>query len=292
MNDKEKAFDEALKVAEHELSLLYFNSTPENIYTLTKYANNPLLKSKIVSFIKSSFDILRKNAYDRKIAEDTRNNNSYESSVMVNHVVFGALARAAGMMGEKELAPLLYQEFLGLKGAYYELSLERGPLSIALSILDYAGAIDEILFFLDDAVSNEHYIIQNEEILEMLYAYCLLKKDKVRALEYMANDKRTKNLSLIAAALADLDVKEALPLLYDRLLQLDNPFTKEAFLEAIHRLETQQEVPAAKDRMVWLFGKRCSTARNLGYKSDNEFVLRAIEKTGNPEIEGLYESLY
>lgn len=292
MSRYNESFEEALKIAGRELYLPYYDSRPENIYALIQHGNDPVLRAEITSFIKNGFDILRKVAYNKKIEEDKAWNDGYESSAMVNHVVFGALARAAGLLGEKELAPTLYKEFLGIKKAFYELSIERGTLSIALSMLEYEGEIREIQQLLDSAVANEYNIIESQDILEMFYAFCILKKDKAKALNYLSNYKRLKNLSFVAAALADLDVKEAIPTLKDRFVQLDNPFAKEAFLEAIHRLESQKEVPASKDRMIWMFGKRTSSELALGNNTDNEFVLRAIKKSGDLELEGLYESIY
>jgi hypothetical protein len=292
MNEKIIAFDKALKNAEKELTLQYYDSKPENIYALINHASEPLFRVKIISFIESSFDVLRKVAYDKKTEDDKAWNDGYESSVMINHVVFGALVRTAAMIEGKELIPLLYKEFIGIQDAFYELSLENGTLCIALSILGYEGAVNEILNYLDEAVSNEYSIDQNQEVLEMFYGYCLIKKDKTRALNYLNNPKRTKNLSLVAAALADLDAKEGLPILKDRLTQLDNPFAKEAFLEAIHRLETQKHAPAPSERMIWMFGKRSRTEMDLGEESDNEFVLRVLKQTGTTEIDEYYESFY
>ncbi|MDR7212078.1 hypothetical protein [Flavobacterium piscis] len=291
MSINSKSFDEVLKIAENELTLPYFYSTPENIYALSGFGNDPLLRPKIISFLENSFDILRKVACDKKTEKDKIWN--YDTLVMVNHVIFGAIGRTVGMLNATELAPLLYKEFVDMEDSVYRINYEeKGTLAIALSILGYQGEIKEIQDTLDDAVSNEHYILEREDILEMFYAFCILKNDKTRALDYLSNHKRTKNLSLVAAALADLDAKEGLPVLKERLLQLSSPFTKEAFLEAIHRLETQKEAPAPKDRMIWMFGKRSTTEIELGHEPDNAFVLRAIKKNGSEEFEEYYESFY
>lgn len=289
MNETEQLFNEALKMAQKQLTLQYYDTKTKHIYHLINYTNFPELRSRIISFIENSFDTLRKEAYNYKIEQDKIWNDGFDSSVMVNSVAFGALVRTAGMLGEKELAPLLYKEFLGLEKEFYELNLERGTLSIVLSMLSYEGDIKEIQNILDDAVSNQYDINEREHILKMFYAFCILKNDKTRALDYLSNYKRTQNLSLVAAALADLDVKDALPFLTDRLHQLDCPITKEAFLEAIYRLETQTELPDTLNRMIWMFGKRSDTELALGEDSDNIFVLRAIEKTGDSELGIFYE---
>lgn len=285
-------FEETLKIAENELTLPYYYTNPENIYALIKYGNDPLYRNQIISFIENSFDTLRKVAQEKQIAEAKIWN--YEPSVMVNHVAFGTIGRTVGILGAKELAPLLHKEFIALedKNSNYEVPHGGATFCIALSILDYDQDIKEIKDTLDDAVSNEYYILEREDILEKFYAFCMLKRDKARALEYLSNEKLTKNLSLVAAALADLNAKEGLPVLKKRLLQLTSPFTKEAFLEAIHRLEIQIAPPAPLDRMIWMFGNRSATEIDLGHETDNLFVLRAIKKNDNKEFEDYYESFY
>lgn len=280
-------FEEVLKKAEHELTLPYYDSKPKNIYALIQFGNNPVLRPRIISFINSSFNILRKNAYDQKIKEDKLFNDGYKTSVMINHIIFGALGRTAGLLNEKSLAPLIFEELIGLKKVFHGLTLERGTLSIALSILNYKGDINFIKEQIDKAVSNEYSIQQNKDILEMFYAFCIIKQDKIRALEYLANLKYTENLSLVAATLADLNAKEAIPILKERISKLNNPVEEEAFLEAITRLEIQVEAQNPLDRMIIMFGKRNSTEMALGNDSDNIFTLRAIEKTGDEEL-GVY----
>lgn len=289
MNETHQLFREALKIAQEQLTLQYYDTKTEHIYALINYANSTESKPIIISFIENSFDTLRTEAYKYKIEQDKNWNDGFDSSVMVNSVAFGALVRTAGMLGERQLAPLLYKEFLGLEDEFYELNLERGTLSIVLSILSYEGDIKEIQYILDDAVSNQYNINEREHILKMFYSFCILKKDKTRAFDYLSNYKRTQNLSLVAAALADLDLKDALPVLTDRLNKLDCPVTKEAFMEAIYRLETQTEPPSPLNRMIWMFGMRSDTELALGNDSDNIFVLRAIEKTGDSELGIFYE---
>jgi len=270
-------FEEVLKKAEKELNLAYYDSKPKNIYALIEFSKEPLYRPKIITFLSDSFEILRIAAYNQKIAEDKLWNDGYETSVMVNYVIFSAIVKTIAIIGEKEFAPLLRQEFSRVKKAFHGLQLERGTVAIALSLLDFDGEIDEIEIILDKAVSNEYNIDQNRDVLEMLYAYCILKKDKTRALDYLANNNRTRNLALVAAALADLDAKEALPILNLRLSNL-NPVTKEAFLEAIIRLEIQNGAPITADRMIWMFGKKTAVEMSLGTESDNEFVERANRK--------------
>ncbi|NHN26637.1 hypothetical protein FIA58_013205 [Flavobacterium jejuense] len=292
MNKNIELFEKILKIAEKELLLQYYDSKPENIYRLIEYGNEPLFRPRIISFLENSFDILRETALNYKIEQDKIWNDGFDSPIHVNHILFSALVKFVGMLGEKKLAPLLYKEFLGLKGAFYELHLEKGTVCIALSLLGYEGTIEEILAYLEEAVSSEYCINENKETLEMFYAFCILKNDKTKALEYLNNYKRTKNLSLVAAALADLNVKEAVPILKNRLIHIENPVTKEAFLEAIHRLEIQKKAPSPLNRMIWMFGERTSTEIDLGYESDNQFVLRAIKKNNNSEIEDFDESFH
>ena len=60
-------------------------------------------------------------------------------------------------------------------------------------------------------------------------------------------------------------------------------------MKAISRLENQKGIPVAKDRMIWMFGKKSDTELALGDETDNEFIIRAIKKAGDKELGMVYE---
>lgn len=288
-NENSESFETILKAAELELTLQYYYSKPDNVYALIKFGKSPPYRSKIINYIKNGFDILRKTAQDEKekvVAEMDKYPESYSEGYVpkefINHVIFGALARTAGMLMENELAEIIYNEFLyaGRKESFYELNLETGTLAIALSALDYEGELEKFQDVLNlfERISGDAVYV-----LEMHYALWMLKKDKIKPLEYLKDATKTKNLSLVATTLADLDVKKSLPILKEKLIQIKNPITQEVFLEAIYRLEQQKEAPTTLNRMIWLYGKVTSTEMAGGYETDNEFILRAIKKTKNED---------
>ncbi len=100
----------------------------------------------------------------------------------------------------------------------------------------------------------------------------------------------TRGLALVAAALADLDLKAALPVLKARQRELESPVTKEVFKEAIDRLQTQTAAPEIKNRMIWLFGMRTASEIARGSETDNAFIQRAIARTQDAALGEVYET--
>ncbi|NMH85900.1 hypothetical protein HHX25_00130 [Flavivirga sp. Y03] len=106
-------------------------------------------------------------------------------------------------------------------------------------------------------------------------------------MEYLEEKSHTKNLGLVASALADLDYKSGLKTLQKYLLEIKNDVTYEVFKEAITRLQNQIGRPLNENRMVWLFGFLPRVEIALGDESDNEFLHRA--KLRSEEVMDYYE---
>ncbi|MSU44851.1 hypothetical protein EXS45_01575 [Candidatus Nomurabacteria bacterium] len=276
-----KNFEESIKAAKDQLTLHHYDSKPELVYALSGFAKNPAYRAKIVDYIKTGFDQLREET--KKRAEK----NKYDH--LINQIMFGALGRLAAMIGENSLSPLIYKEFIfaGDNDQFFELNVETGTLAIALSILGYTGDLTEFKKVLDHWESV--YEDRQKFVTEMYYALWILKQDKSGPMVYLKDSKHKTNLSYVAAALADLDVKSALAVLNEKIIQIKNPVTKEVFLEAVTRLGNQKINPIADERMIWMFGKLSSTEIALGNESDNEFIRRAMEKTKNMELGIVYE---
>jgi hypothetical protein len=150
-----------------------------------------------------------------------------------------------------------------------------------MSAVGYREAIGELEAFLEDydwRYSGEAFVVQTH------VARWLLADDGSAALSYLEKPENTKSLGLVAAALADLHHQAALPVLRTKHGALGNPIAKEAFHEAIHRLETQLGAPDIAHRMIWMFGVTSSTEQALGADSDNVFVQRAMAATGQGEL--------
>lgn len=294
-------FEEILKKSEDQLVYVNEferNSNTEVIYALASYADEPDKRSQIIEFIQKAFDLLKENAK--------------KNSDLVNDIIFGAVGRLTGMIGERSLAPLIYNEFQFAAGdeQHYELNLEAGTLAIALSLLDYDGdtkAFDEFL------TSYEYRYSGEEFVMEVRYAYWMIKKDTSEPVEYLKNpinvvknyfenikvdddyikkygDNYKKNLGLVSAVLADLDAKYSLPVLKEILLNIKNPITQEVFNEVITRLQNQVGPPVPENRIIHLFGRYSSTELVLGQNVDNQFVLRARDNKGNNKLGNITES--
>ncbi len=295
-------FEEDLKKAQKQLELDYDKAQTAPVYALSNFAQDKAFRPQIINFIQTGFDALR----------DSKKKMPPGQAVL-NTITYGAIGRLAGMIGEESLGELIYKEFqfAASEDQDYEVNLEAGTLAIALSFLNYKGetkAFDEFLAYFESSYCGEKFV------MEVRYADWTIRKDKLEPVEYLKNpvnaakkylekngikvddayiaqygNQYKRNLGLVAAALADLDAKDSLPILKEMLVLIKNSVTKEAFLEAIDRLETQKEAPASKDRMILMFGKINSTELALGEETDNEFVIRAKKKTGDKTLGIVYE---
>ena len=147
-------------------------------------------------------------------------------------------------------------------------------LAIYLTALDYNGPIDTIKSYIDyysDSYDDDEFVVRAR------YAYWWFKHETNEALDFLNNPEKTKSLGLVAALLADLNEKKALPILQERMKKLSNKVTIEIFKEAISRLKLQQNIPENNYRMIWMFGYITPSEIALGDETDNEFIKRANE---------------
>lgn len=164
--------------------------------------------------------------------------------------------------------------FAGNPERNYGMNTFAAKLALYLTALNYQGPTDAIKDYVD---YNSEFYENDEFVVTAKYAYWWFQKNTAEALVFLNDPQKKESLGIVASLLADLNEKRALPVLQTRLKDLTNPVTMEVFKEAIHRLETQQDVPRNMDRMIWMFGFRTKSELSLGNKNDNVFVQRANE---------------
>ncbi|EMS86422.1 hypothetical protein [Leptospira noguchii] len=106
----------------------------------------------------------------------------------------------------------------------------------------------------------------------------ILEKNGSEALKFLKDCKFYDQLGYIAALFADLDYKDVLPVLEEKMKAIKDPIVQEIFLEAITRLKSQTSMPESQNRMIWMFGNVSATQRILGASSDSVFLKKAQEK--------------
>jgi hypothetical protein len=200
---------------------------------------------------------------------------------LVNDRAFSTIGRCLMALGEPGFAPLLYEAiaFAADPEQDYEMNLAASRMAVCLSAMEYDGpleALESFCAYLDDTYAGETFTLRAH------YALWRMQGDGAGAAAYLADPENTKSLGMAATACADLNHKEALPSLKERLGELTNPVTREVFAEAIARLEEQKAEPAVENRMIWMHGYVSRVEMALGAETDNVFQLRASIQTGEP----------
>jgi cellulose synthase/poly-beta-1,6-N-acetylglucosamine synthase-like glycosyltransferase len=273
-------FNSALDLAKKELGKKYFKANPQYIYDLLNYKNESE-RADVETFFRSSFMELKKFA----LANDG----------LVNAVTFDALARAIGLLGNSNLAPLLGDEFSYAwdpKGKekdgidrHYELIQTTGTIAISLSWLGYQGdqtPVDNFLKWCSGRYEGKDFT------MKVWYLKWLAANAGNEALEFLKTKNEGRNIA--ACALADLDFKPAKDTIKELIPSLKNPIAVEVFKEAANRLATQTQIPKREQRMIHLFGRMTSTEKVLGKETDNEFAIRAQKKTKDSETGLAFET--
>lgn len=229
-----------------------------SFYGLVEIAEVAGLKERVLKLVRNGF----KRAI--KIKEDD----------MVNDTIFNLLGQLCVMLNDKEASPALYKafKFAADENQDYAMNTVASRLAIYLTALDYSGSVKDIKDYIDYFM---HSYEDEEFVIRACYAYWWFKKETNEALTFLNNPEKKKSLGLVAALLADLDEKRAIPILESRLKDLSNPVTKEVFKEAITRLKSQNQIPTNQERMIWLFGFISQTQIALGDETDNIFIQRA-----------------
>lgn len=204
--------------------------------------------------------------------------NEKKESRLVNDTIYNILGQLCVILNDLEANTILHDAFVFAadEKRNYEMNTVASRLAIYLTALNYSGSLESIKKYIDSF--NDSY--EDEEfVMRACYAYWWLKKDSAEALAFLSSAEKKKSLGLVAALLTDLDEKNAIPVLENRMKDLTNPVTREVFKEAIHRLTSQKEIPVNKDRMIWMFGLITETEIALGNETDNIFIQRANAAT-------------
>jgi len=281
----EDSFEFILDRAKTELTVESHEAKPLWFTLLAGLARlSPAYRGKVTAFVKAAFDEIKNQALRRM--------------ELLNQISFDSLCRLIGQMEVPELSDMLMKEFsfavhegfedenMDQIANFYELTLTGGTAAIALSALNYGGDQKPFYDFLE---SYEWRYTGDQFVMEVRYALWILSKDKKDAQDFLSNPENKKGLSYAVTALADLDAKEAQGAIHDRISSIENPVTREVFMEAIERLEKQTQVPDVQDRMIWMFGRMSSTEKALSGENDNIFVIRARETEADEELGTVYE---
>ena len=209
----------------------------------------------------------------------------YDGDKLVNDMVFVQLGHSLIELGDPSAAGVLYRAFIfaGDDERNYEMNVAASHLAQSITAFAYDGPLDSIRQYIDNY--SENYT-DDEFVLRARYALWYLTGDRNAPPAYLQVGEHKRNLSFVVSALVDLNVKEALPVIEDRLQTLENPVTIECFKEAIDRLQSQATAPAEADRMIWMLGRKTRTELALGEDTDNVFVLRA-QKGGDTYYAGV-----
>ncbi len=240
-------------------------------YGVVYLSNIPKHRSRVLELLRTGFF---------KVISNTKDDG------LVNDRVFICIGRSLAMIGEKATASKIYDAliFASDKKQHYEMNVAASYLTLNLVALDYTGPIDALHIFVKEF---EETYRGDSFVMRVQFALWILTNKGEKALEYLQDKSHTKNLELVATALADLDYKNGLKTLQEYLPEIKNEVTYEVFKEAITRLQNQDSKPSNKNRMIWLFGYVSRAEIALGNKSDNVFLHRA--KLRSEEVMNYYE---
>jgi len=232
----------------------------------------PQYKSLVVTFLTDAFDFALKYAKDNK-KYDYLSGHPDSTTLLVLVQAIGSLQTE----DRKQFSSLIFRiyKFCSEKKKSYDLNQASG--FIALELTKYNKHFD--LQVLDNAIEvTGKYYAKNIFVHQTLYAKWYLAKNCKEALQYLQSEENQKWPTFATFALADLNCKEALPILKSIKSDEKNTVFIEIFKEAIARLNTQKETPKNENRIIWLNGSLTPTQRAMGAESDNVFVIRAQEK--------------
>ncbi|EKR93281.1 hypothetical protein LEP1GSC163_0814 [Leptospira santarosai str. CBC379] len=232
--------EEFNKEADDEIDSSCFNGLFE-LFSIPEY------KERILNIVRTGFDRTIEAADDD----------------LVNDTIFNHLGRLCVQLNDESSAEEVFKAFVfgGDPERHYEMNTVAAKLALYLTALNYQGPTDTIKDYVD--YYSKSYG-DDEFVVTAKYAYWWFQKNTAEALVFLNDPQKKESLGIVASLLADLNEKRALPVLQTRLKDLTNPVTMEVFKEAIHRLETQQDVPRNMDRMIWMFGFR-TKSRSQNY---------------------------
>ncbi|MGC4118843.1 MAG: hypothetical protein QM765_30625 [Myxococcales bacterium] len=165
--------------------------------------------------------------------------------------------------------------------AHYELTKTVGDIAIAMAALGYDDGAEDLAAFIKDL---EWRYPGDDFVMKARYGLWLLAEGGEEAVAFVSDEKKDRGLAMAAVALADLDFKAGLGPVRARASSLAEPVAREVFAEAAARLERQTGAPPRGERMIGLLGRVSSTELALGAETDNVFVQRAREKSGQERL--------
>ena len=268
LGDAESAqllFDDATE----ELGAEADDSVDSEVFlSLVELAKNPVYREQVVEYFANAFEQAR---------ELTKDKGYYG---LTNDITYSIIGRCIALLNDERLLEPLYRAFVlaADEEQHYGMNQIAGRLALYLTRFNCKFSLEPFDVFLKEY----EWRYQGEKfIVETHYFLWYINRDSAGALEYLKDKKNKRNLGIVAALLADLDAKDALPVLEEIYKKLDHPVARECFKEAIVRLKTQTGVPSESERMIWMFGHVTAGEIVLGGGSDNIFALRAEQATGD-----------
>jgi hypothetical protein len=242
------------------------------LFDLIQVYYNPLYKEEVVSFFNQAFNFAKKYSKENKKWEYLSGDPDGTTLLII------AQAIASLKKEDREqfwnLIVNIYT-YSSNDERSYEMNQVSGYIALLLTCFDKKINLEILENTID--ITGEHYK-NNTFVHQTLYSKWFLTNDSKSALSYIKSEENRKGVIFAIIVLADLNDKGALPTLESRLKEEKDPVFIEVYKEAIKRLKSQDTVPIAESRMIWLNGNLSPTQRALGAESDNIFIKRAQEK--------------
>lgn len=262
--------EESKKILEEKVDA-FVNKAPL-VYLLTFYEVEKYQK-RIKEYLLSSYDYAREFALKNRIYDYQRDNLNADIYLVISQGIMSLKKEH-----REEFADLFFRayEFASSKERRcYSMNQISGYMAIYITA--FSKKID--ISILDKCITiTGRYYQDNKFVFQTRYAKWYLEKNSSAAIDFFKESKCYDQIGYIAALFADLDCKNGLPFLEEKIKEIADPVVTEIFLEAISRLKTQQHPPYSEERMIWMFESVSATQRALGADSDNIFLQRARVK--------------
>jgi hypothetical protein len=244
------------------------NRSPvQAIDALQHYLDDPKAHKTLARFVKTSVAELRK---------------SYRKRHQPRPENFSRLCQLAAKLDHPELRPVLHEMFRYTTDAEQDQEMIQLAGKVALAMAMTNDNDERTIILLQNFLNDYEWYYPGETwIMEVHYALWYLTEDSDGAQAYITNSDNKFGKSYAAAAIADLNITDAAPILADRLGMIANPVTEEAFIEAINRLEVQTS-KRIQQKMIWMFYEMTDRWGNV---YGNQFVQRACCTRGERGLE-------
>ncbi|UOG59592.1 hypothetical protein [Leptospira noguchii] len=236
------------------------------LYGIEKY------KKQIRDFLLNSFEYAREYALKNRKYEYLRDNLNSDIYLVISQGIF-----SLNKGDREEYSDLLLNAYRFASAEERSYSMNQVSGYIALYLTAFSRIIEIDVLDKSIAITGKNYQ-ENKFVFQTRYAKWYLEKNGSEALKFLKDCKFYDQLGYIAALFADLDYKDVLPVLEEKMKAIKDPIVQEIFLEAITRLKSQTSMPESQNRMIWMFGNVSATQRILGASSDSVFLKKAQEK--------------